>query len=225
MKPIDNRLELHKLICALDISDYGMAQEYDLECALADYFANIRARVYTYDVHNGASKFCLVPTDPNKMWVLKWALDDSCETEERLYYDACQRGIEMFFPETHYMFSYMGGVFYIQRKVDNSCYNLPYSKVQEYREIAKTSCHSKSQIWKRMEKKFDKADYGRGYDRGLNWTWANMALTIYGKKKCKALCDFIVEHEINDLHDSNIGYLNNKPIILDFCGYSGGSEW
>lgn len=222
MKPIDNRNELYKLICALDINDYGTAQDDDIGRALANYFGD--ADKYTYNVYNGASKLCLVPLDPNKMWVLKWALDDSCETEEKLYYDACQRGINSFFPETHYMFSHRGGIFYIQRKVDDSCYDLPWEKIQEYRKIAKTSCQSKSQIWKRMEKKFDKADCGRGYDRGLNWTWANMALTIYGKKKCKALCDFIVEHKINDLHDSNIGYLNDKPIILDFCGYSD-SEW
>lgn len=222
MKPIDNKLELHKLIYALDMEDYGTAQDNDIECALADYFGDINK--YTYDLHAGASKFCLVPTDPSKMWVLKWSLDDSCEKEETLYYDACERGLEVFFPETHYLFSHKCGMFYIQRKVDNSCYNISYDKVQKYREIAKTSCRSKSQIWKRMEKKFDKADCGRGYNRGLNCTWANMALVLYGKKKCKALCDFIVEHEINDLHDSNIGYLNDKPIILDFCGYSG-DEW
>ena len=28
-----------------------------------------------------------------------------------------------------------------------------------------------------------------------------------------------IQNAINDLHDSNIGYNHNKPIILDFSGY------
>lgn len=58
-----------------------------------------------------------------------------------------------------------------------------------------------------------------GYNRELDYTWAAMALVIYGKTVCKKLCNFIQENKINDLRDANIGYKNNKPIILDFSGF------
>ena len=46
-----------------------------------------------------------------------------------------------------------------------------------------------------------------------------MALVIFGKKLVKSLCEFIVENDINDLHENNIGYKDNLPVILDFSGY------
>lgn len=57
------------------------------------------------------------------------------------------------------------------------------------------------------------------YNRELDSLWSRMVISIYGKKMCKSLCDFIRENKINDLHCHNLGYKNNKPIILDFSGY------
>ena len=65
----------------------------------------------------------------------------------------------------------------------------------------------------------DNCFYQMKRGRELNPLWASMAIVLYGKRKCKALCKFIIENSINDLHYSNIGYLKDKPIILDFSGY------
>ena len=70
-----------------------------------------------------------------------------------------------------------------------------------------------------MDKCFKKAAPNGRYARNLDPLWAKMALVIYGKKLCKTLCEFIIENKINDLHESNIGYKNNRPIILDFSGF------
>ena len=58
-----------------------------------------------------------------------------------------------------------------------------------------------------------------GFNRRLSREWAKLAISLYGKKTCKSLCDFIVEYGINDLHEENLGFKNNKPVILDFSGY------
>ena len=87
---------------------------------------------------------------------------------------------------------------------------------QKFDRIGKTAS---IKIMRKMEKEFQKAS-GGGWGRSLNARWAKVALVIYGKRACKTLCDFIVKHNINDLHENNIGYKNGKPIILDFSGYN-----
>lgn len=221
MKPIDNRMEIQYFLTqtlAPYIEDWETASLCDYEDALDEIYGYCNDN-RTYDISNGVEKFCLVPKDSNRMWVLKWAKNDACNKEYELYQLAIRRGIQQFFPETIKCGSFYNKTFYLQRCIDCSVYELNFNVEDSYRKKAKTSYYATSKIWRRMEKAFDKADKGYGYNRGLNRVWASMALVIYGKKACKELCNFLYDYTINDLHDSNIGYLNNKPIILDFCGF------
>jgi hypothetical protein len=59
------------------------------------------------------------------------------------------------------------------------------------------------------------------YARTLSHVWMASALTLYGKRAVKEFCEFVIEERINDLHESNVGFLNGKPILIDFCGYWG----
>ena len=118
----------------------------------------------------------------------------------------------MFFPKTEVFCTYNGVIFVIQEKIDFSTSNLPIKKDDRY--SYKTRNVSPS-IIEKMNGCFSQMSRGRE----LNPLWASMAIILYGKRKCKALCKFIVENNINDLHGSNIGYLKDKPIILDFSGY------
>jgi hypothetical protein len=47
-------------------------------------------------------------------------------------------------------------------------------------------------------------------------SWAQHIIDEYGAPVFLAFHDFIDEFDISDLHNANIGYLNNKPIILDW---------
>lgn len=51
--------------------------------------------------------------------------------------------------------------------------------------------------------------------------WYARAWQVYGKKFMKQFEKFTRECEVGDLHTSNIGFLNNRPIILDYAGYYG----
>lgn len=170
-----------------------------------------------YRVCDGASKLCIVPKHSN--FVIKWSISYSSEEdydeaydEVLIYEKAVKAGLEMFFPKTEVFCTYNGITFVIQEKIDFSSLNTPSAIEDRY--IYKTKTVSPA-IIEKMEDCFSSIVRGRDLDT----LWASMAIVLYGKKKCKALCRFVIENEINDLHRSNIGYLKNRPIILDFSGY------
>ena len=49
--------------------------------------------------------------------------------------------------------------------------------------------------------------------------WTARAYQIYGKKFMKKFAELTNTYGINDLHQGNTGYLNNRPVLLDFAGY------
>lgn len=171
-----------------------------------------------YQVCDGASKICIIPKDAD--FVVKWTSNpcsfdkdyDEAYDEVLIYKKAVKAGLEMFFPKTEVLLINNGVIFVIQDKIDFSSLNIPSAIEDRY--LYKTKTVS-SAIIEKMEDRFSSIVRGRDLDT----LWASMAIVLYGKKKCKALCRFVIENEINDLHRSNIGYLKNKPIILDFSGY------
>lgn len=173
-----------------------------------------------YRLCDGASKLCIVPKHAN--FVIKWSYlsedyDEAYDWDEALeevsiYNKAVEAGLGMFFPKTEVFCAINGISFVIQEKVDFSALNTPNSKENKYKYQTRTVSPI---IIEKMDNCFCQMKRGRE----LNPLWASMAIVLYGKRKCKALCKFIVENSINDLHYSNIGYLKDKPIILDFSGY------
>lgn len=167
-------------------------------------------------VSDGASKICLVfKTLP---FVIKWNPYGYGEAmqEVSIYQDAVKRGLEYFFPKTEFFFEYNGISFVAQEKIDFAADEVSSSR--EYskfiQRVTKTPTHK---IYEKMQREFNKA--GSSYRRTLDESWAKMVISLYGKNAAKALCKFIIDHQINDLHSSNIGYKNHRPIILDFSGY------
>lgn len=71
---------------------------------------------------------------------------------------------------------------------------------------------------KQIKRQFRKADLN-GCGRDLDELWAKVAVSLHGKRKVIALCEFVKKYHINDLHSSNIGYIGISPVILDFSGY------
>ena len=171
-----------------------------------------------YRLCDGATKLCIVPK--NADFVIKWSItyyDDSDDWDEALeevsiYNKAVEAGLGMFFPKTE-VFCVVNGIsFVIQEKIDFSALNTPNNKESKYKYQTRT-------VSPVIIEKMDNCFYQMKRGRELNPLWASMAIVLYGKRKCKALCKFIIENSINDLHYSNVGYLKDKPIILDFSGY------
>lgn len=170
------------------------------------------------DVNDGASKICII--FKNFPFVIKWNPSNSNEAMQEvfIYEDAVKCGLEFFFPKTEFFYEHNGVSFVIQEKVDYSAREV-YNKKDCMTTIKRITKTPTDRIYKKVQKEFKKA--GRGYHRNLDELWAKMAISLYGKKAVKSLCKFIVKNEINDLHTSNIGYKNLRPVILDFCGFHG----
>ena len=168
-------------------------------------------------VTDGASKICIVLKEAD--FVIKWSTcfnyDDGFNEaydEVLIYQKAVKAGLEMFFPKTEVFCIHNGVIFVIQEKIDFSTYDVPTSKVNRY-------SHKTRTVSPAIVAKMDNCFFQMRRGRTLNPLWASMAIVLYGKRRCNALCRFIGENNINDLHGSNIGYLKDKPIILDFSGY------
>lgn len=169
----------------------------------------------TVNVADGASKICLIPQDAP--FVIKWSAGvntTEAMDEVKIYQKAMEENLAMFFPKTAFLCKINDVNFVVQEKIDCSCGDLSFKKAEKYRSIAQTA--KNSLVWK-MQKEFHKAS--REYRRDVDTLWAKMALVIYGKRACMSLERFVIENAINDLHRSNIGFKNDKPIILDFSGY------
>lgn len=172
---------------------------------------------------NGATKECLV--FPDLGYVLKWSTETrDAEREVAVYQKAVEANLADFFPATMlagYITSPRDGeaiAFTAQQIITNSAHKICWQEdglKNRLVHIAKTvpDCRV-SQI----ERQFRKADQN-GYGRDLDGLWAKVAVSLHGKRKVIALCEFVKKYHINDLHGSNIGYIGISPVILDFSGY------
>ena len=172
---------------------------------------------------NGATKECLV--FPDLGYVLKWSTETrDAEREVAVYQKAVEANLADFFPATElaaYIVLPTTGeaiAFTAQQIISTNAHKIMWSegglKTRLLR-IAKTvpDCRTNQ-----IERQFRKADQN-GYGRDLDGLWAKVAVSLYGKRKVIALCEFVKKYHINDLHSSNIGYIGISPVILDFSGY------
>ena len=172
---------------------------------------------------NGASKECLV--FPDLGYVLKWSTETrDAEREAAVYQKAVEANLADFFPATElaaYIVLPTDGeaiAFTAQQIISTSASKIRWDcdrlKTRLLR-IAKTVPDYRT---KQIERQFRKADQN-GYGRDLDELWAKVAVSLHGKRKVIALCEFVKKYHINDLHSSNIGYIGISPVILDFSGY------
>lgn len=172
---------------------------------------------------NGATKECLV--FPDLGYVLKWSTETrDAEREVAVYQKAVDANLADFFPATMlagYIVSPRDGeaiAFTAQQIITNCAHKICWQEdglKNRLIRIAKTvpDCRVNQ-----IERQFRKADQN-GYGRDLDGLWAKVAVSLHGKRKVIALCEFVKKYHINDLHGSNIGYIGISPVILDFSGY------
>ena len=148
-----------------------------------------------------AIKF-VIPTD-NEKW-------DEAAKETEIYQEAKKRGIERIFLYTTYFYTNKAGInFYIQEKVTESSCGLSFSKSRRIRDKTEKKI-SLSEVDKIRNKM---------YNRPNDVYWLKRAYQIYGKKFMQKFAEMTQDFGINDLHKGNTGYLNNRPVLLDFAGY------
>lgn len=193
-------------------------------------YGNTSGRIYSkvYDniknptdiiVSSGASKQCLVFKKFD--FVVKWCYEVNADLNEALrevtvYEQAAKIGLQQFFPYTEHLITMNGIDFVLQEKIDYSIAGTPNEQLTYYKEHITKTVTRKAIVSIGNKMYIENSPYNRIIDR----LWLGMTISLYGKKICDKLCDFIQEYKINDLHEYNLGYKNNKPIILDFSGYN-----
>lgn len=172
---------------------------------------------------NGASKECLV--FPDLGYVLKWSTETrDAEREVAVYQKAIDANLADFFPATMlagYIVSPRDGeaiAFTAQQIITNSAHKICWAEGGLQGRLVRIAKTVPDCRVNQIERQFRKADQN-GYGRDLDGLWAKVAVSLHGKRKVIALCEFVKKYHINDLHGSNIGYIGISPVILDFSGY------
>lgn len=133
----------------------------------------------------------------------KW---DYCEQESVRYEQYSKAGFNDIFLKTEFIDYVNDHPIYIQELA------IPLAQIKENDESHK-SC-SNDEIEK-VKKLWEINDYEM-----INSEWEADILTLYGEEYYCNFMKFIIEYTLDDLRDTNIGYVGKKPIILDYAGFN-----
>lgn len=137
---------------------------------------------------------------------------DYCEIEVKHYESAKRYGVERICLPIELMRTFDNGIkFYKQTRYTcdtaTAIYKKGYSKYLNNR-----SCTGNHKI---VDKVYHDCIWINRADR----YWVERVIQLYGKKFTHSMEAWLTENKINDLHDRNTGWLNNRPILLDYAGY------
>lgn len=170
-------------------------------------------------VFRGATRGAIVPRDEN--FVIKFDLDffdDFCNTEFKNYQAAKEEELEEFFAEIKPL-----GEFNILN-VHMKCF--VQTKAEEiYEDTAEAQLPFISPDDFEDEDEYYQALYDRDEcvcdmnpDR-LPYGWADRVIDEYGYDEYERLVHFLNEHDINDIHAGNVGFIGRRCIIFDYAGF------
>lgn len=134
--------------------------------------------------------------------IVEW---DYCALESAYYLEAKKEGLAQYFAAEEYFGTIDNHPIYIQQRAICS---YDYQDMMD-KDEEKTS--------KRISS--TKARCKEMNICCFNPLWIADFIDLYGEEEFKQLNNFLMEYNIGDLRDSNIGYLNNAPILFDYSGY------
>ena len=143
-----------------------------------------------------------------------YARHNYCQLEADNYKKACAYRVERVLLETALLCTLKNGIqLYVQPRytIDNNDYM--DSPIHRHRLQKKRNTYRKPIVSRVAGEMYD------GFR--LNNLWLSRVIQLYGKRFMRSLERWTQENHIGDLHDCNVGWMNNKPIILDYSGYFG----
>lgn len=207
----------------------GILSYSDIENKILDHLPED----FSYDYESGASKLVIIPDDENfvikipfnGIWYDKFpdnpelkffvhfvdggkAKEDSwdyCLKEIALLHFAKKYKLDNCFCKECLIGHVNNYPIYIQEKATM------YYELETYDFINNTEESEKSSF--RNEEKFKNFKYDTVY-------WQNDAIQYYGEKVFNKLKRFIKNNNIDDLYARNLGYIKDKPVIVDFSGFN-----
>lgn len=130
---------------------------------------------------------------------------DYCEVEAKLYEEAEDRNLEQCFAKTEWIGDAHGYPIYKQEKAE-------IFGMMEDDSIKRRSDEEKNSAKKQLAKE------------GVNIyhiciDWVLDFIEYYGKEMLYKFMDFLTDFHIGDLHSDNIGYINGRPVLVDYSGF------
>lgn len=187
----------------------------DLEARFDGDDVNDIARQNGWRYAKGATKYCFLI--PKADYVIKFCKPsrksnsrqlDECELEASAYESAKQYRVEKVLLETRFIGENAQGIkFFAQPKIEVTHCEMPYKLAHEFRK--KTQKISGGLVFKVNDSMYC----------GTSDLWIKMLILLYGKKFARSFEEWTKENRVNDLHDANIGYYKNKPVLLDYSGF------
>lgn len=160
-------------------------------------------------VSYGATKLVLMNEYSN--WVFKIPFKNRkinyCQIEAEIYEDARRENLDKFFAPCYFLENYDGARIYVMQRAEVS-YDKLYSDLFE-------RLSSEGRTEKEASDIVDEAD---SYSEFVNWLFP-----YYSEEPAEfdKFIDFLNCASINDLHSGNIGYINDRVVLIDYSGYRG----
>ena len=187
-----------------DTTSHG--DDYDFLSDICE--VNRNGETKTVFLHDGWDFVIKVPN------YYSYARHNYCQLEADNYKKACAYRVERVLLETALLCTLKNGIqLYVQPRytIDNNDYM--DSPIHRHRLQKKCNTYRKPIVSKVAGEMYD------GFR--LNNLWLSRVIQLYGKRFMRSLEKWTQENRIGDLHDCNVGWVNNKPIILDYSGYFG----
>ena len=161
-----------------------------------------------FGAFGGATKVCITHPDLSN-WVIKVGYTenvrkDYASYEYNVYCAAEEAGLARYFPKTVYLGEFCGRAFYVQQKADCD------------------EDQVTSDWYERLRDRYD--EDGEEYDPDCLWDELDDMEADSKARLCfgdEALCNFLWEHNVGDLHEGNFGYIRGCLVIVDFAGFAG----
>ena len=188
----------------------------------------------------GATRGCIIDNEYD--WVVKYDIEEdydygsACSREVDIYEAAKEQNLDEYFTPAIYLGTYKRVINYypyeyITREID--LYDYDENQIIEFinnnmnaDQMISITIYLPLYAYRRARFNFHAvSDKSRRQVKTLsgpltyNLTVGSIFLDCYGTDEWDTLNDFLSEWDVNDLHQANIGIINDKVCLIDFAGY------
>lgn len=172
--------------------------------------------MYSWGDYNSYSQIC----EPNEPFIHakvfidnKWEgsdnYDDYCYCEALITDEARKAGVANFIAQTE---------IYDEALVDFQTIPIYVSeRAEESFDCAKSSKKTK-RMTKDEKETITNTVYSHNSSIPIQWCFE--AVEYYGINMVDSFLNFVDEHRLNDFHSGNLGYIEGRPIIIDYSGFN-----
>jgi len=132
---------------------------------------------------------------------------DYCDAECEIWLKANEAGLGKYFCKEERLMDIDGYPIYIQEKAVTYSDAIYYAGLDHF--------HTEKERTK-TEKKCEKNSFS-AYK--VNPDWLTDFINCYGEEEFKKFMGFLYDEMIGDFHTENIGYVGNRPVLIDFSDY------